>query len=523
MALPGFAAHLRLQRTRFAPLHKQSTDRIDGITYRSKPRSLQTQMSSESRLDDHTEDWMIKVRVCRKWESVNTKDGNLISLDMILIDEKENLMHASVRKHLVPRYADRVLEGRVYSLRNLKVTTNMYPYRPLASDVKLLFLATTAVQELQESDVSIGRYGFEFVNQTVLQSRANDPTVLSDIVGCFTGFEGIETVRSGSKKRDIQILTDYSVNSTVTLWGKLGEEFDPALYTQDSGPYVIVVSSVTVKRFRQGSLTFSTTSASKVYINPEVDHVTSIKERFSALSIQAKPIQGTSAAKLTPEEEMFINRMTVDALVKATGAGEMKESVVTLKATITGINSGQGWYYIACRSCVKKAEFENGVYVCRSCGTLEYPLALYRVKAEVQDRTGTTTVVMFNYPAENLLDTSAKKLLGKMKPGDDSVPKELNTLLGKELVFKLKLDKYNLIEGLQDYRVSTVFTPVEGLEAVYAQKEARKENACQSGPATSSNTVLTTEDKKKRKRSSCEEDASQELGEDGSQELNEGQ
>uniref|UniRef100_A0A165A043 Replication protein A OB domain-containing protein n=1 Tax=Daucus carota subsp. sativus TaxID=79200 RepID=A0A165A043_DAUCS len=281
-------------------------------------------------------------------------------------------MHASVRKHLVPRYADRVLEGRVYSLRNLKVTTNMYPYRPLASDVKLLFLATTAVQELQESDVSIGRYGFEFVNQTVLQSRANDPTVLSDIVGCFTGFEGIETVRSGSKKRDIQILTDYSVNSTVTLWGKLGEEFDPALYTQDSGPYVIVVSSVTVKRFRQGSLTFSTTSASKVYINPEVDHVTSIKERFSALSIQAKPIQGTSAAKLTPEEEMFINRMTVDALVKATGAGEMKE------------------------------------------------------------------------------------------------------------------------------------------------------NACQSGPATSSNTVLTTEDKKKRKRSSCEEDASQELGEDGSQELNEG-
>ncbi|KAL1825139.1 hypothetical protein ACET3Z_011917 [Daucus carota] len=164
-----------------------------------------------------------------------------------------------------------------------------------------------------------------------------------------------------------------SVNSTVTLWGKLGEEFDPALYTQDSGPYVIVVSSVTVKRFRQGSLTFSTTSASKVYINPEVDHVTSIKERFSALSIQAKPIQGTSAAKLTPEEEMFINRMTVDALVKATGAGEMKET------------------------------------------------------------------------------------------------------------------------------------------------------ACQSGPATSSNTVLTTEDKKKRKRSSCEEDASQELGEDGSQELNEGQ
>ena len=148
-----------------------------------------------------------------------------------------------------------------------------------------------------------------------------------------------------------------------------------------------------------GSLTFATTSASKVYVNPEVDYVSSVKERFSALSIQAKPIEGAPAAKPTPEEEMFMNRMTVDALVQATNAGEMKVhvntssslhlsrlfsltpellqvAIVTLKATITAINSGQGWYYIACRSCVTKDEFKDGVYVCHSCGPLDYPLAL---------------------------------------------------------------------------------------------------------------------------------------------------
>ncbi|KAL1809803.1 hypothetical protein ACET3Z_026793 [Daucus carota] len=339
-------------------------------------------------------------------------------------------------------------------------------------------------------------------------SNSFDSFSLPYIVGCFTGFEGIETVRGGSKKRDIQILTDYSVNSTITLWGKLGEQFDPSLYTQDSGPYVIVVSSVTVKRFRQGSLTFATTSASKVYVNPEVDYVSSIKERFSALSIQAKPIEGAPAAKPTPEEEMFMNRMNVDTLVQATNAGEMKVTVVTLKATITAINSGQGWYYIACRSCVTKAELKDGVYVCHSCGPLDYPLALYRVRAEVQDATGTTTVVIFNYPAENLLDTSAKKLLGKMRPGDDSLPKELNTLLGREFVFKLKLDKYNLIEGLQDYRVSTVFYPVEELEALYAEKEARNKSAAagQSGSPSSSANVRAIDNKRKRKLSCSDED-----------------
>ena len=90
-------------------------------------------------------------------------------------------MHASVRKHLVPRFEERVREGLVYSLRNLKVAINTYPYRPLASNLKIVFLATTAVQELEESDVSLPRHGFEFVNQSVLQKRANDPTVLSGV------------------------------------------------------------------------------------------------------------------------------------------------------------------------------------------------------------------------------------------------------------------------------------------------------------------------------------------------------
>ena len=99
MALPGFAAHLRLQRTRFAPVCYS----INSVGWLLVHNYVSLFMAPDlllsiwnavmafsylSELDDHTEDWMIKVRVCRKWESVNMKDGNLISLDMILIDEK---------------------------------------------------------------------------------------------------------------------------------------------------------------------------------------------------------------------------------------------------------------------------------------------------------------------------------------------------------------------------------------------------------------------------------------------------
>lgn len=41
-----------------------------------------------SKIEGEAEDWLIRVRVYRLWEAVNKKDNNLISMDMILIDEK---------------------------------------------------------------------------------------------------------------------------------------------------------------------------------------------------------------------------------------------------------------------------------------------------------------------------------------------------------------------------------------------------------------------------------------------------
>ncbi|WOH08102.1 hypothetical protein DCAR_0727539 [Daucus carota subsp. sativus] len=448
------------------------------------------------------EDWVIRVRVCRMWESISTKDGSLLSMDMILADEKENLMHAALRKHLVPRFKHRLTEGHVYELRNVKVSTNTYPYRPLASSSRLLFLATTEVRPLGEEGAAIPRYGFQFVDHATLRGRADDVTTLSDIVGCYCGFGEVEVVGAGYRKWDIRIFTDYSVTSTVTLWGKLGELFDPALYAGDGGPYVIVVSSVTVKTF-QGALNFATTSGSRIYVNPDIDHISSIKERFSALSPRVVAIEGPSVAKLPPEEAMFVNRMTVESLVDA----------VTLKATITAINNNYGWYYVSCKSCVRKAVLKEGVYVCNACDkTVDYPLTLFRVNVQVEDPTGSTTVVLFNAAVERLLDVSARKIVNAMAPGDTSVPAELQPLLGREFVFKLKLNKYNLVDGLQDYGVSAVYTPLAELESAHAKKTLEAAGNDVAGSPTDDANVAEGDKKRKRKLTHVVKDAA----EDGS-------
>ncbi|XP_074377789.1 uncharacterized protein LOC141719317 [Apium graveolens] len=246
-----------------------------------------------SDIEGDAEDWLIRARVCRMWDVVNTKDNSLLSIDMILVDGKENLMHAAIRKHLVPRFRHQISEGLVYSLRNVKVAMNTSHYRPLASNQRLFFLPVTEVVQLDEDIMRIPRYGFQYCGM---------------------------------------LLRLCSVTSTVTLWGKLGEQFDPTLYIGDDAPYVIVISSVTVKTFQPimpplchaCALTFATTSARKIYVDPEVEHVSSIRERFSALPPVVVAIEGPSSANLTPEEAMFVNRMTVESLVRATCAGELE-------------------------------------------------------------------------------------------------------------------------------------------------------------------------------------------------------
>ena len=45
----------------------------------------------------------------------------------------------------------------------------------------------------------------------------------------------------------------------ITLWEEFGEKFCPYLYNNDAGPYIVIVTSTTVKEFRGNCYRFSCT------------------------------------------------------------------------------------------------------------------------------------------------------------------------------------------------------------------------------------------------------------------------
>lgn len=124
----------------------------------------------------------------------------------------------------------------------------------------------------------------------------------------------MEIVGSRWKKRDIQIVTDYSDKAKITLWEEFGEKFNPYLYKNDSGMYIVIVTATAVKEFR-GEVSFATSYASKIYINLNVDYITSLIQMFATVSAGVQTIERSNVNSIPIEEEMSFNKMNIKELL----------------------------------------------------------------------------------------------------------------------------------------------------------------------------------------------------------------
>ncbi|GMY34930.1 replication protein A 70 kDa DNA-binding subunit B-like [Fagus crenata] len=88
-------------------------------------------------------------------------------------------------------------------------------------------------------------------------------------------------------------------------------------------------------------------------------------------------------------------------------------------------------------------------------------LLLEEIQTEVEDATGSTTFILFDNGVEKIIPKTAKELAEMQDENlnDNNLPKELEKIIGKEYIFQLHLDEYNLKYGRENYTVSRIFDP----------------------------------------------------------------
>ncbi|KAI3902984.1 hypothetical protein MKW92_009103 [Papaver armeniacum] len=67
---------------------------------------------------------VVTVRVTRKWEELNFMSTNdVTSVDMVIVDEEGDELHAIIPKNLIWKFDKQIREGGLYTIEKLHLTT----------------------------------------------------------------------------------------------------------------------------------------------------------------------------------------------------------------------------------------------------------------------------------------------------------------------------------------------------------------------------------------------------------------
>ncbi|WOG92498.1 hypothetical protein DCAR_0311767 [Daucus carota subsp. sativus] len=243
-----------------------------------------------SAINQSRDDWMLKVRVTRKWPSLSTA-GVPMRYNLIILDCQHNHIQAVVSPELWQRYAAIIEEGGLYHICSFRVVPAMGFFRPVDFPLVVLFNTLTVVnlvhEDEDEDDNVILMHKFKFTAFENLYERASNYNAdhkslySTDVVGVLENLQPIQTVetRSGVKRIIRFTISDGRHIVDVCLWDPVNIDYEQ-LYEDDLDVPIIVILASARLQLRHGLVTISNLDSTKLYINLGHQDVFQMRQRI---------------------------------------------------------------------------------------------------------------------------------------------------------------------------------------------------------------------------------------------------
>ncbi|CAL5020152.1 unnamed protein product [Urochloa decumbens] len=423
----------------------------------------------------------IKVKIIRMWKSINFASDELMSLDMILMDEQGDTIRATIWKNLIDNYKSKITEGFIYELSNFKVQEDI-KYRPVNNTLKIVFLYNTNVKKVEEdTDRFHQDHYFEFASTDTLLARKNLDKQCSDVIGLLTKIKQIEsrTILKNSSNprqrdiREIELLISSDQKVRITLWGDLAHSLSEDVV----GKHTVLIVTTTMVEGLQGMLSLKTTNGSRLYKDLDIPKTWKFigsvpyEENFPKLMQVDRSTQGTL------EDQMFFNRRTLQEITQMRHDNPTSQDFIfTSKATVDQLDNDL-WWYMSCNDCNKLCTKIASKYHCSKCNKCpEATTPRYWIRLRISDHTATTTCSIFDDEAQRLLKTTITNLLDSLNGNSEQVPKIIHQLCGRTLIFRFKLSDQNLTQGKEYYLVKRTFDTDDKLEMKHMDDKDKGNN-----------------------------------------------
>ncbi|XP_035833702.1 uncharacterized protein LOC110879412 isoform X2 [Helianthus annuus] len=379
----------------------------------------------------------IEVRVIRKWKRSN-------DLFYLMIDKYGDAIQATVPwldndyfERKISLFSCYLLDDYICNDAPTSLKVNAHP-------ASILMGTTTTITLIPSSETFPMHY-FNFCPYANLHLRIDDnltdekPSVLTDYMGKIE-----DTVPGITKKGKNYLrvkLTDISgPNIDVTLWEEVLPRFDKQAMLSAEEPIVVAFTSLKVTIFKghtSDKLQLSSTPATHIYFNPDVESAIEARNRFKEKTLHllaATPGYESQERHLRAEDR---NKRTISELLEH--QKENQGQTFSCQASVTSYIKGRPWYYTMCPQCPRKIYQTKRGWSCGSHQNLPEPKFMYCVAATISDNTAPTMATFFDEATVGLIGIQCKDMVLKHGYTDRyQTPEPLYEAIGKDVTMQVQ-------------------------------------------------------------------------------------
>ncbi|XP_072060282.1 replication protein A 70 kDa DNA-binding subunit C-like [Arachis hypogaea] len=395
-----------------------------------------------SKMHPPREAWRLKVRVLRLWVVPSFGNHEVPnSMEMILLDEHCGKIEATVKKPLLNRFRDLVVEGQVYRMAYFTVVSNHGSYRATSHEFKLVFFHQTTVVAVDE-DVIPKTY-FNMFPFSDLLNMTEDYDFLVDVIGLLTSVgEEKEYAKEGKIVKMIVLeLTSKDLTLRCALFGDYVNQVNNFLASGYVEQPVVVIQLAKIKFFRGQEGLQNVIYATQMLFNPDLPEVVEFRQSMIEQGVNGtQPLFIAKEGKVVSLEDDFM-RLTRKCTIEELQDKNQEGSFIIF-GIIQGIVEDGGWWYSAC-VCEKGIYTHNGAYYCDFC--LKHVTNVtprFKLKITVEDHSGEGIFLLFDREASYLLKKSCADLFSEVQRDaslvcGDTYPPIFQGLIGKKLLLKV--------------------------------------------------------------------------------------
>ncbi|CAL1369249.1 unnamed protein product [Linum trigynum] len=393
-------------------------------------------------------------RVSRKWIAINPNTDIVMSLDMLLLDAKGDVIWVQVPRNLIKRFDSKIKEQAIYIIAKFKVSqlTDNKKYRPVKNPLCIEFQPGTTIRP---TDITqpIPRHIFRFIEHSDIPKNINNRLVLLDVVGlvkvCLAPIT-TTNLRGRSTRKEIMIMLLEGVMVTLVIWGRLITQLDEVILAAGTGPIILVISSVFVTKYN-GEVKLSSSSATKFYASLELPEVAAFQQSCGARNHEL------SSPRFL-EREVDPPPIFIEDLMSLLSNSANMNKVFTISGNVCEVM--HNWCYDGCAKCSSKLRAGVDHFYCEKCNVRSIQsVKRFRFELSVIDSSAEALFVVLDHAAGNFFYETAEELYTSNDQQPTGVPSVIQNFQGLDVTLQVKLNSYTFKNPGHGFSVVKIVEP----------------------------------------------------------------